>query len=215
VRIKPIGSTSAGNAYVLEANNKRYLIEAGLTWNNLQKGFDFKLPDVVLCSHSHKDHSANIIKLAVKGIPVVCSHETAKEIGLLNWQIDLPSRWSTRLYKGTHDVPVSLFLIDDKETGERLLFATDTENIPLKVDGITHLMLEINHSTYTEDEDSHQIDRARQTHLSLEVALEWIEAMDKSKLKEVHILHLSSDNSDEEFFKTEIEKATGVVVVVH
>jgi len=215
MKIKVIGTGSTGNAFLIESPEHRLLFECGLTWDKLQKGYDYLLPDACFVSHSHKDHSANAIKLAVKGVPIITSPTAAKEIGLLGWQIGKAKQHNIRAYKGTHDVEVAMALLDDKVSKERLFFATDTADIPVKINGITHLMVECNHSKFTEDRDSNQISRARETHLSLEILLEWIENMDKSKLKEVHLIHLSDQNSDEKFFKEELQKATGVAVFVH
>jgi phosphoribosyl 1,2-cyclic phosphodiesterase len=61
------------------------------------------------------------------------------------------------------------------------------------------------------------LSRAKRTvksHMSLNTAIEFLKANDLSKLKEVHLLHLSDSNSDEARFKDETQKLTGVPVYV-
>lgn len=98
------------------------------------------------------------------------------------------------------------------------MFITDTESVPHKVDGITHLMLEANWSKYCMaevEEGAWKNDRVEFSHLSLEKAIDWVKGTNLSKLVEVHLIHLSGANSDKLFFKTEMAKVVGCPVYVH
>ena len=54
-KLKILSSNSSGNAYILECNDERLLLEIGIGWQEILKGFNYKLGDVVgvLVSHSH------------------------------------------------------------------------------------------------------------------------------------------------------------------
>lgn len=54
-KLKCLSSGSIGNAYILECNGERLLLELGVKWQEILKGLNYKLGDVVgvLVSHSH------------------------------------------------------------------------------------------------------------------------------------------------------------------
>lgn len=209
-----ISSGSCGNVFTVELSDKVVLLEAGLPYKKILKALDFKLPDVVCVSHSHLDHALSVKAFADKGVPVVSNEYTLFAKGIGDWQRDEVHE-NIILLDAVHDVPNSMFVIDEPSTGDRLFFATDTESIPHTVKGITHLVIEANWSMHTTDDDCMHVDRSKQTHLSLEEALEWIEQQDTSKLKEIHLIHLSDSNSHEEFFEREVAAKFGVPVYVH
>ena len=52
--------------------------------------------------------------------------------------------------------------------------------------------------------------RVIRTHSSLETALKTLRANDLSKVREIHLLHLSSGNAVEVDFKDAVQRATGI-----
>lgn len=52
-KLKILSSGSIGNAYILECNGERLLLELGVRWQEILKGLNYKLGNVVgaLCSH--------------------------------------------------------------------------------------------------------------------------------------------------------------------
>ena len=54
-KLKILSSGSIGNAYILECNGERLLLELGVKWQEILKVLNYKLGDVVgvLVSHSH------------------------------------------------------------------------------------------------------------------------------------------------------------------
>ena len=215
MNITCIATGSTGNSFLVETGKHRLLMEAGVSYAKTMEKIGFELPDAVTVTHNHADHAKYALAFATKGVPMICSNGTAEEIGILKWQKGDPKDFGVRILPAIHDTAEpSMFLVDNTDTGDRLLFATDTESIPHKIDGITHLVVECNHSMHTVADGNQQIDRARNSHLSLEVLLEWLEEQDTSKLKEVHLIHLSNDNSNEDFFEECIAKLLGVPVYV-
>ena len=77
-------------------------------------------------------------------------------------------------------------------------------------------MGEVNYSLDTISDCLSQARKNRlyESHMSLEHFKDFLKANDLSKLKKIYLLHLSDDNSDEGMFKQEIQKLTGVQVVV-
>ena len=54
-KIKVLGSSSRGNAYILECQNETLLLELGVSWKDIVKALNFNLSKVVgVCvSHAH------------------------------------------------------------------------------------------------------------------------------------------------------------------
>jgi hypothetical protein len=48
--------------------------------------------------------------------------------------------------------------------------------------------------------------------MSLDTFLEFLRKMDRSRLKQIYLLHMSANNSDEKRFVEEVAKLTGVEV---
>jgi phosphoribosyl 1,2-cyclic phosphodiesterase len=118
-----------------------------------------------------------------------------------------------------HDVPTFSYLVSSGN--EKLLYITDAEYFPYKVDGITRLMIEANHDTDVVKENVEKgfLNEALakhivRSHMSIRSCLTLIEKMDKSRLEEIWLLHLSSDNSRADEFLRRVRAMTGCVVHV-
>jgi phosphoribosyl 1,2-cyclic phosphodiesterase len=114
-----------------------------------------------------------------------------------------------------HDAeePLGFLIING---ADRLLFAADTAYIRHRFAGLTHICLECNYSKRTMSEDMHPAQRHRllRSHMSLETVLDFLDANDMSMVRELRLLHLSDDNSDERMFKEKIQGATGIPVII-
>ena len=93
---------------------------------------------------------------------------------------------------------------------------TDTKTIPEELYNyyFTHLIIECNWSEYTISDKEEYSARVRETHLSLEEVKKFIVSINKKYLEEIHLIHISEGNGSEDFFKSEIQKLTGVPVYV-
>lgn len=139
--------------------------------------------------------------------------QAKKEIKIGSWKI-LP-------FDVEHDVSEPLgYLIQNKE-GERLLFATDTYYIKYRFKGVNIVAVECNYSTEILEENilSGKVpvvlrSRLKKSHFSLENYLEFLKSNDLSDVKEIWVLHMSSNNADERIFKEEIQKVTGKPVYI-
>lgn len=212
--IKTIGSGSKGNAYIVESDGVRYLLECGVKFKDILKGCNGRIPKYCLLTHEHNDHSKSVHQLVKRGITIVCSNGTAKAVGLNRSQYVTTIENVTTL-DAEHDcIEPLMFVIDFPKTGERVLFATDTKGIPYKVKGVSHLLIETNWSEFTVDEDCDYFYRSEKTHMSLEYAKYFIQNMDQSRLCEVRLIHLSNGNSNVHYFKEQIQGVCGVPVYV-
>ena len=228
--IKVLASSSRANAYRISDGKTALLLEAGLSYKELQRALDFKTTELtaVLITHEHKDHSRAVADLAKAGIDCYMSDGTREALGLSGHRIhELWPRvqtqigtWTVLPFETQHDAaePLGYLLASGQE---KLLFATDTYYIRYKFNELTHIMVECNYAAdiLQENVEAERIpaalkQRLLQSHFSLDNVKEFLRANDLSKVEEIHLLHLSDGNSDEARFKREIQELTGRVVMV-
>ena len=219
--IKSFESGSSGNLHLIQDGNKSLMIEAGLSMKKIMNYMNLNVSGCLL-SHYHADHSKSAKQLLKFGIDLYCTKETAEFLGLSGSRLkiidaDKPFNvdgFSCLSFRTNHDTPGAVgFLIDAGSS--RTLFATDTGSLPYRFPGLTHVIIECN---FSEDsitqENEFVMDRTRKTHMSLEKVLEFLKNNDLSRLNEIHLIHLSSQNSDKELFKRSVMSATGVPVYI-
>lgn len=222
MNFKTIASGSTGNCYLLETDTGSLLIEAGIPIKKTKRalGFDFSNIQGCLVTHEHGDHSKAIKDIAKLGIDVYASegtlnalnctghrfipvaHNKAKTIG--DFEV-LP-------FKTEHDSVEPLgFLI--RYGNKKMLFATDTYYLRYKFNGLTHIAIECNYVKSVMEEgltngtiDIKRVARTMKSHMNLENLTEFLKSNDLSKVEEIHLLHLSDDNSSIPIIKNEIRK---------
>jgi len=230
ISVNAIGSSSKGNAYIIDSGNSKLMLECGISWRKIKEAINFKTSDVdgIIISHSHLDHCKAVKDATKAGMDVYLSRETAEAISATGHRIHhveagkqfKVNSWVVMPFETQHDCPGSLgFLI---ATGnEKLLFATDTSFLKPRFNGLTRIMIEANFSNDILDRNvangtisNSRRNRLLDSHFSLDRVVDFIKANDMSKLREIYLLHLSSQNSDEELFKRTIQGLTGVPVIV-
>lgn len=231
IEITSFGSGSKGNAYRVTDGVTPLLVEAGVKYREIQKGFDFRLSEVAGCllTHDHGDHSKSIKDVMKAGINVYTSPGTIQTLGLSGHRIKPVkamqqfqlNTWTVLPFDTEHDVSEPLGFLLVNQVGEKLLFATDTYYIRYKFKGLTHIMVECNYSTEILNQNilegrvpQAMRKRLLQSHFSLENVKEFFKANDLSKVQEIWLLHLSDTNSNAELFKREIMKLTGKMVII-
>lgn len=225
--IHPIASGSGGNCYLIDDNHTRLLIECGIPWKRIQKalGFNTSTLSGVLCSHVHQDHCKTVADVLKAGIDCFMSKETAEALGVIGhhrlniikagerFQIET---WTVLGFEAIHDVPCLGYLL--ASGSERLLYLTDSAYSIYRFEGITHAMIECN---FQDDILINNVmaglpavvaRRVRRSHMSLEQLVSLLKANDLSRLKEVHLLHLSAGNSNERQMIERIQTEIGCPV---
>ena len=231
IEIKSLASGSSGNCYWISDGSSPLLLEAGISFREIQKGIDFKAAELEGCliSHEHGDHAKAVAKLTRAGVDCYMSPGTAEAIGIHNHRItpvpagakiDLGS-WVVRTFQVEHDAegPLGFFLAN--QSGGRLLYISDSFYSRYTFRELTHIMIECNYAKDILDENVKygRVSPARkkrvlQSHFSLKNVKEFLRANDLSQLQEIHLLHLSNDNSDAERFKKEIQALAGAPVYI-
>jgi len=156
------------------------------------------------------------------GIDLYCSKGTAEALKLTGHRLHIidgqfhVGAWTILPFKTIHDAADPLGFLMAKGN-ERLVFATDTAYIPNRFAGLTHIMVEANHSLDLLKANTPSSDLRRsiiQNHMSLETVIDFLKANDLSDLQEIWLLHLSASNSDAQLFKRKIQETTGKVVKI-
>lgn len=231
IEITALASSSKGNCYRVTDGSTTLLLECGIRYKDIQKGFNFKMSEVAGClvTHEHGDHTKSIHDVLKAGIDVYGSKGTLETLGITHHRIK-PVRskeqfqigtWTVLPFDVQHDVSEPLGFLLVNQLGEKLLFATDTYYIKYRFKGLTHLMIECNYSMDILNENIANGSvspvmkkRLLKSHFSLENMKDFLKANDLSKIQEIWLLHLSDSNSNEELFKSEVQKLTGKLVYV-
>ena len=208
------------------------LVELGLAFKAVRRALGFTTSALAgaLISHGHGDHARGVKDALRAGIDCYMSAGTAAELGLAGHhrvhrlEADRTTTIGTLRvapFEAIHDAAEPLsFLIQD-ETGDRLLYVTDSAYVPARADRLGVVAIEANYSVEllaagVERGDYPRAHKTRvmSTHMSIERVLSMLRANDLSALREVHLLHLSDGNSDAAGFRSRVQRATGVPTFV-
>ena len=232
MQIEVLGSSSAGNAYLISDNTSSILLECGLPIRDMQIKSDFKIAQVDACliSHLHLDHSKAIHDVLKMGIDVYALPETLSALNVSEHYrthsieplkpitVNTFEIMAVTMY---HDCPCVGYMVYSKNTNERLFFATDTYKITVNPQGVDYLILEINYqkeivNRLVNEGIMESSIRARLlfSHYELSKALNWLKKIDKSRLKRIYVAHLSNGHSNAEKIKRAVIVETGVPTVI-
>jgi len=228
LNIKILASSSKGNAYIIRDGSHSILIDPGLPIAELKKRSNFTLSSIELCllSHEHRDHSRAVKDISKMGITCCMSAGTLKNLDYNSWYtmpVLLESEkefnfngWSILPFATQHDAAEPLGFLIRTPSGQKICYATDTYYIRYNFTEVTHWMVECNYSRELLEQNTElpQItkDRIVTSHFELENVKSFFKAQDLSRTKEIHLIHLSDDNSNPKQFIQEIEKITGLPV---
>jgi len=225
--LKVLGSSSAGNCYILENDGEALILEAGIRFSEVKRALNFNISKVVGCliTHEHKDHAGYINDFLGTCIPVWASEGTIKNTTIKGDRLPLYCEAGSLFKLGgfkiipfetMHDCAEPLgFFINHAETGN-ILFATDTYYLPCTFSNLSNILIESNYrmdilekNTRNGSISQTQRNRTLQSHMSYETCLKTLLANDLSKVNNIILIHLSNDNSNALDFQKGIQKATG------
>lgn len=226
IEFKSFASSSSGNLNTISDGTTTIMLDCGIPWKKVMKAFDFKVSTIVsaVClSHSHKDHSQSIEDAAKSGLDIYLLPETRKELGLSGYKyhdITPLKEFSVGTFKVLpfpleHDVPNCGFLMAST-CGEKAIYITDTYYCRYKFLGLNIIAIECNFSKSTIAKDIHPAHKKRlwKSHMSLETLVDFLNANDLSMVREIHLLHLSTDNANAQEMKEAIQGNTGIPVYI-
>lgn len=238
MRIRVIGSGSAGNAYIVSAGGSSILLDAGVPFERIRKAVPMSSLSGALITHRHKDHCRAVSELCFRGVNVYalpdvlqeCKvshslfakpvHPMVHEDGTIDRMLTVDS-FSVVPFMLEHDVPSVGWWLYSLNTLESLLYFTDTAYVRYRFPSVNYMLAECNYcetalgaSVASGRIDPALASRIRKTHMSLSSLLEFFDKNDLSRLKQIHLIHLSDANSNEEEIRTAVMKKTGCEVYV-
>lgn len=214
--LKCLGSSSAGNCYLLTSNSGETLIlDCGIPIKEIKKGLNWNIKDVVgvLCTHKHLDHSKSVNDFKAMGIPIYAPYLKIDYMsmnmgGFTVKPFDLTTidgRWTHTNANG-EPCPIFGFLITHKGMG-RMLYITDTNLIKWRFKDINHILLGVNYDKDLADTDNPKANHVFRGHLSIDTACDFVKANDSDSLQNVIMCHLSSENADKDSFIAKMKNA--------
>jgi len=201
-------SSSAGNLYTIEDSDTYILVECGVSYKTMQALLP-KRPtsyDGCVFSHYHGDHynqraADELRRRGIMGVNGGAYYKAGGSIGTIQ----------IRSFDVKHDVPNSGFMFRSKHDGETCVFIIDTSYCPIVPKfSPTIIAIECNYARDLMKPGDSLNDRLFASHMSLTQCIETLQSWDLSETREIHLLHLSDDRSDEERFVKEVQAATGV-----
>lgn len=219
-------SGSTGNCYQVTSGAQSLVIDPGISIRKIKIALKFKLSAVsgALISHSHGDHSKAVHHLAKSGIDCLMTEATASALKFKSHRLKVIEplkqyeigKFSVVGFPTQHDCPGSVgFLISDGV--DKLMFATDTYYLYNQFAGVNYIAIECNYSPETMAPGLDPVVKKRlyKSHFSLENVIKFLISTDLSQVREVHLIHMSKGNSDPDWFKSKVQRATGKPVYTH
>jgi phosphoribosyl 1,2-cyclic phosphodiesterase len=219
----PLASGSKGNCIYLGTEHTKILIDAGISEKALQVrlskiNVDLSDIDAILITHEHMDHIQGLKTLAYKkGIPICANHETAKGIVETFHTCPKFKIFSTGETFEFGDLEIHPFSIQHdtldpvaftiRVNNLKLGFCTDlgfvTSLVHAQLTDCDYLYVEANHQpsmVYASSRPMIYKQRvlSRSGHLSNEACGKLLAHIYSSKLKHVHLAHLSSECNNPE-----------------
>ena len=226
MKLTVLGSSSAGNGYILSNGKEALIIEAGIRFSTVKKALNFNTSIIagLIVSHVHGDHAKYVNSYLQGGIKVLSSSSVLigvdQKYNYLCKEVKAGQGYKIGNFRILpfdleHDVPCLGFLVNHPETGT-IMFLTDSYLSEYVFPGLSHIMLEINYADHILEQNIlsgsvHPSMRPRllQTHMELQTAKSILLANDLSQVKNILLIHLSAQNSSERLFVDEITKTTG------
>lgn len=227
--IQVLGSSSAGNGYIVEAGGKYLIIEAGIHIDKVLSatGFNLRAIEGCIITHKHGDHYKFHKQYIDAGIKLYASSGTFGELNHHNLTaIKAASTFQVGEFRIlpfdiVHDVPEPFgFLINHSEIGT-MLFMTDSKYVSHRFKKLNHVFIEVN---YDDDKILDKVfdrklhgslaNRIKENHMSLNDCCSILENQDLKMVDRIVLLHLSSSNADAVKFKNTINSKTGKEILI-
>lgn len=227
MKVKVIGTGSKGNCYILEQDDRCLVLDAGMPIDKVLKAIDYD-PDKIdacLITHFHKDHIMYANHYINACIPTCMSNLTTEFAGFpadsffihTSEELMQFDKWRILPFNVEHDAPGTRgYLISIGEN--TICYITDTGYVKASPKGVTGLLIECNYiREHLENSNADPVNKKRilKYHMSLERAKSYISKIDRSKLKDVLLVHYSSRHGDSERMVKEIKEVVGENVTVN
>jgi len=232
MKLKVIGSSSAGNAYILENDQEALLIECGVQIAKIKQALGYQVRKVAGCivSHEHKDHCKSVKEILGLGINVYASYGTHQAMQteshhrarfVHDGKVETIGGFKIKPFNVKHDAAEPFgYLINHAETGV-VLFLTDSYYSEYKFSDLNNIIIEANYCQTILDRKVREglnpkflRDRVITSHMSLATCKDLLKANDLTQVNNIVLIHLSDGNSNAAQFKKEVGEVTGKPIYI-
>ncbi|MDR1138332.1 MAG: MBL fold metallo-hydrolase [Clostridiales bacterium] len=229
IKVQVVATGSNGNAIILTIDDKKLLLDCGVTIDTIRRANNYKLSDITAClvTHQHKDHSLAVKELLNACVPMHMSQEVADYCGCNEYAntIRIADASTSTIEKGItivyieqehdcHCVSYDILLGDSIHPHTVVHYVVDTAKIHCRQypKDTKHIWLcECNYTPKmmayidnTEGADTQRRNiRTRQTHLSSDTFVEFFKETAQQGSK-VLVLHRSTLNFSMHEFRDKI-----------
>lgn len=229
--LQVVGTGSSGNCYLLTSDTSILALDAGLSWNEIDKASGRRLAydcEGLLVTHCHLDHCRSAKDFTDAVIDVWCGEDsqdgvetaTGTQVNVLRDGWNHIGEWKVVPFPVNHDVPCYGFLIESKDK-ERILYATDFSYVGVSGKefsfrnmNVNHFLIAVNYTELDGDENSAKREHVLLSHSSLETVKGFLKASVTDACKTVMACHLSKRNADEWQILRELTEITPETVNV-
>jgi phosphoribosyl 1,2-cyclic phosphodiesterase len=231
MQINVLASSSKANCTHIDDGATQLLLDAGVPIRQLRERLSFGLSKVeaALITHCHQDHCRAVPDLLAAGMGCYMLPHTAESLGVTGHHRVRPimprrrfeiGTWGVMPFETPHDVENVGFVLSST-CGEKVLYLTDTPYCHFRFVGLTRILIEANYDLPVLRDNvlagrvNHEVKRrVLRSHMSLDTLCGFLCANDLSRVRQIILLHLSSDSSDAARFKKTIQALTGVEVII-
>ena len=226
MKVDVLASGSDGNCYALYESDgltlgKVILLDCGISFGKTLDLINYKFPAAVLVTHEHGDHSFAAKKFLGRGVEVYMTAGTARALNLERHNLNLikvgdkftVEGFTITVLPSNHDAnePVN-FIVEDAD--DRLLYVTDTREVPYVTGKFTKILIEANHRRRDvmlnpELPESVKL-RILNSHLNIDQTVEFLKA---NPAEEIWLIHVSKDNGNVQAFAREVSERTNAPAV--
>ncbi|NTU67995.1 MAG: hypothetical protein HGB02_03840 [Chlorobiaceae bacterium] len=206
MKFNSYASGSTGNLYELTDSHTSIIIECGVSYKELQRLLPKAPSDYDACvfSHHHGDHFNLMTASQLRKRGLLVENGTyfspARNVGTIQ----------IKSFGVQHDITNHGYIFRGHD-GETCVFLIDCFYSPVTFSfSPTIIAIEANYARDLMREGDSINDRLFASHMSIDQCIETLKAWDLSKTREIHLLHLSDDRSDEARFVREVQQATGI-----
>ena len=207
MRADILASGSDGNCTAIYSGDKILLLDCGKSAKWILQRLQGKLPNAVLVTHEHGDHSKAVEQFLKRGVEIFLTAGTRKALGIEHYNLHTIKAGDTfqiadcvvEVLPSIHDAaePVN-FIVADAD--DRLLYITDTGAAPEVTGTFTKIFIEANYSEpvllANVELDARQRRRILMRHLSIEQAEYFVKHHHAAQVTPIHISHRHGDAAE-------------------
>lgn len=232
MNIQTLASGSSGNCYRVDDGKTVILLECGIPLAKIKQKLNFDMAiDGCLITHEHKDHAYAVKDLMKAGIDCWMTAGTAETLSLSGHRLYTVAQegkftvgsFDVLSFETIHDAAEPCgFVLHSGETGERLLFVTDSMFVKYQFSTrFNYILVECNYVEEILEKNAADgviaqslKSRIRQSHFGLAAVIRFLESLNLSRCKRIYLTHLSDTNSDAALMKRRVQEATGKEVEI-